>query len=84
MMASCLRGGLVDGLRVMLGNRVAKPMNTCVLLMAAVFWRVSIKTLSMAKLKRLRVIMWSMTFSCSMMFGAQVIVVRLEGKEVEF
>ena len=48
----------------MLGERAANPMKTCVLLMVAVFRKVSIKILSMSKLKRLREMMWSMTFSC--------------------
>ena len=82
IVASCFAGGLVDGSRVMLGDSTVKPMNTCVLLIVAVFRSLSMKTLSTSKLKWLILMMWLMTFSCLMMFGAQFMVVKLGGSGI--
>ena len=79
-MVNCLSGSLVEVWHVVLGESAANPMKTCVLLIVIVFHSVSMKTQSMSKLKQLSLMLWSITFSCSMMLGAQFMVVRLEGK----
>ena len=49
-------------------------------LMEIGFGNVLMKRRSMMKLKQPMWMMWSMTFSCSIIVGAQVILVRSEGK----
>ena len=92
IVASCLRGVLVivvdssavvavSVLRVVAGESAANPRKAWVFLMDIGFRSVLMKRRSMTKLKRPMWMMWSMTFSCSRMVGAQVILVRSDGKE---